>query len=60
MTFNTQYLLDEFRAKQPDSFDSDGRAYRTVYPYSTMDDMLKLINALEEEIRLLEIKSERI
>jgi hypothetical protein len=56
MTFETQYQLEEFRAMQPELFDESGKAYRSVYAYGNMEDMLKLINQMEIEIKELEIK----
>jgi hypothetical protein len=56
MNFETSYLLEEFRAIQPELFDGSGKAYRSVYAYENMEDMLKLINQMEQEIRELEIK----
>jgi hypothetical protein len=56
MTFDTLYMLEEFRKIQPDLFDGQGKAYTTVYPYGDMEDMLKLINALESEIIALQLK----
>lgn len=60
MTFDTEYMLEEFRATQHELFDSDGKSYRSVWMHSAADDMLKLINALEQEIKLLEEKAERL
>lgn len=56
MTYDTLYLLEEFRAEQPELFDSDGKAYKTVYAYGSMERMLKLINALEQECISLQLK----
>ena len=56
MTFDTEYALEEFRAIQPELFDESGKAYRSVYAYGNMEDMLKLINQMEYEIKELEIK----
>lgn len=58
MTYDTSFLLEEFRAMQPELFDEDGKAYKHIYPYtySTMEDMLKLINALEQECIALQLK----
>ena len=56
MTYDTLYMLEEFRAVQAQSFDEEGKAYKNTYPYSTMEDMLKLINALESECVMLQLK----
>jgi hypothetical protein len=53
MNFETQYLLEEFRAIQPELFDENGKSYRDR---SSEELMLKLINQMEQEIRELEIK----
>jgi hypothetical protein len=53
MNFETQYLLEEFRAIQPELFDENGKSYRDR---SSEEQMLKLINQMEQEIRELEIK----
>ena len=60
MTYDTEYMLEEFRARQPEYFDSDGCAYRSVWLHAAAEDMLKLINALEQEVKLLEEKAERL
>ena len=56
MTYDTLYMLEEFRAVQAESFDADGKAYKNTYAYGTMEDMLKLINALESECVMLQLK----
>jgi hypothetical protein len=53
MNFETSYLLEEFRAIQPELFDGSGKSYRDR---SSEELMLKLINQMEKEIRELEIK----
>jgi hypothetical protein len=53
MNFETSYLLEEFRAIQPELFNGDGKSYRDR---SSEELMLKLINQMEQEIRELEIK----
>jgi hypothetical protein len=53
MNFETQYLLEEFRAIQPELFDENGKSYRDR---SSEEQMLKLINQMEQEIKELEIK----
>ena len=37
-------------------FDENGKAYTNVNAYSNMEDMLKLINALEQECISLQLK----
>jgi hypothetical protein len=53
MTFDTQYLLEEFRAIQPELFNESGESYKGFY-YE--EQMLRLINQMEYEIKELEIK----
>jgi hypothetical protein len=55
MTFETSYLLEEFRAIQPELFDAGGSLIYPRHPL-VMEDMLKLINQMEYEIKELEIK----
>ena len=47
MNFDTTYLLEEFRAMQPELFTPEGKSYRDR---SSEEIMLKLINALEQEV----------
>jgi hypothetical protein len=49
-------MLEEFRARQDQYFDPDGKAYRSVYFHTAAEDMLKLINALEQECIALQLK----
>jgi len=56
MTFDTLYMLEEFRARQPEYFDEDGKAYHNTNLRSPAEDMLKLINQLEKEVIELQIK----
>ena len=56
MTFDTLYILEEFRARQPEYFDEDGKAYHNTDLRGPAEDMLKLINQLEKEIVELQIK----
>ena len=51
--FETSYQLEEFRAIQPELFDAGGKSYRNSY-YE--EQMLRLINQMEYEIKELEIK----
>jgi hypothetical protein len=53
MNFDTTYLLEEFRAIQPELFDESGTSYRRN---SSEEQMLKLINALEQEVIRLDMK----
>ena len=56
MTFDTLYMLEEFRLRQPEYFDEDGKAYHNTNLRSPAEDMLKLINQLEKEVIELQIK----
>lgn len=50
MTFETEYQLQEFREVQEQYFDEDGVTYTSIHQ-SIMEQMLKLINQLELEIK---------
>jgi hypothetical protein len=56
MNFDTTYLLEEFRAIQPELFDESGKAYRMVNAHGVAEQMLKLINQMEQEIIDLQTK----
>lgn len=56
MNFDTLFLLEEFRAIQPELFDESGKAYRMVNAHGMAEQMLKLINALEQEVIRLDMK----
>ena len=56
MTFDTLYMLEEFRARQPELFDENGKAYYNTDLRGPAEDMLKLINQLEKEILNLQLK----
>ena len=49
-------MLEEFRARQPEYFDEDGKAYHNTNLLGPAEDMLKLINQLEKEVIELQIK----
>jgi hypothetical protein len=55
MNFETQYLLEEFRAIQPELFDGNGELIYPRHPL-VMERMLQLINQMEQEIKELEIR----
>lgn len=51
MTFETEYLLQEFRDIQDQHFDDDGKAFTGTYVSTgIMERMLNLINQLEKEL----------
>jgi hypothetical protein len=56
MTFETSYLLEEFRAMQPELFDQEGKAYEMTNAHGMAEQMLRLIDALEQEIKELDLK----
>ena len=56
MTFDTMFLLEEFRAMQPELFDENGKAYPMTDAHAMSEMMLKVINALEQEVIRLDIK----
>ena len=51
MTFETSYLLEEFRAIQPELFNADGYPYMINW-IGPAKQMLELINQMEQEIIL--------
>ena len=53
MTFETSYQLEEFRAIQPELFDQEGNSYKRN---SSEEQMLRLINQMEQEIKYLDLK----
>ena len=59
MNFETSYLLEEFRAIQPELFDEDDNPYPINW-LAPAKQMLELINQMEQEIILLEKKAERL
>ena len=56
MTFDTLYMLEEFRARQPEYFDEEGKAYHNTDLRGPAEDMLKLINQMEKEILNFQLK----
>jgi hypothetical protein len=53
MTFETTYLLEKFRAIQPELFDESGKSYRDRI---SEEMMLMLINQLEQKVISLQTK----
>jgi len=56
MIFDKEYQLEQFREKQHEVFMDDGKVWPNVGKNSICEEMLKLINLLEEEVRNLESK----
>ena len=52
MTFETEYMLQEFREMQSEHFDENGKVYAGLGSQHWLAErMLKLINQLEKEIK---------
>jgi len=60
MTFETEYQLQEFREVEKDYFDENGEYYSGLMgsnPKWMAEQMLKLINQMEAEIKMLKSKT---
>lgn len=58
-TFETEYQLQEWREIESQHFDSDGKAYSGQnMSTTTKEQMLKLINQLDSELSMMELKLE--
>ena len=54
MTFDTEFALQEFREVEREMFDEAGKAYTgSIISYRQSEEMLKLINMLESELKNL-------
>lgn len=60
MNFDIEWNLQEFREEQKELFDDEGKRYTGVaLSNDTAEAMLKIINDMENEIKILEDKNKQ-